>query len=167
MWTYQSSNFMIHNYHHLSSFFHFSFRKKTTTEMSPCIYSAGAIDTSHPFIDHTRAYQPLFDSMLLFDENVQVNGIQFFLDCGDVTMNFVTWAGAEGFSKSAELTNVSVTRLEAVCGTPLLKFGMFQLHSTFVTNPAEKKMLNIKQRHNLWIWKDSIPQHVLSSQKLC
>ena len=40
--------------------------------------------------------------------------------------------------------------------------SIFQLHNSFVTNPAEK-LQTIKQRHNLWIWKDGIhvPQHVL------
>ena len=39
------------------------------------------------------------------------------------------------------------------------KFSIFQLHSTFVTNPAEK-LQNIKRRYNLWIWKDGVPLHV-------
>ena len=44
--------------------------------------------------------------------------------------------------------------------TPRQKFSILQLHSTFVTNPAEK-MQNIKQRYNFWILKESIPQHIL------
>ena len=45
--------------------------------------------------------------------------------------------------------------------TPRQTFSIFQLHSTFATNPAEK-LKNIKQYiTNLWIWKESIPQLVL------
>ena len=48
-----------------------------------------------------------------------------------------------------------VMEINMIKYTPRQKFSIFQLHSIFVTNPADK-LQNIKQRYNLWIWKNSI-----------
>ena len=68
-----------------------------------------AMDISGPYThkDYTRAVHPLLDSLMFFDESVQVNGINYLVDFRDVSMNHLTWVGVEGLKSAAEIASVS------------------------------------------------------------
>ena len=73
------------------------------------LFFAEVVDTSGSLShkDYTRAIHSILDSLVFFDENVQVNGINFLVDFGDVSMNFLTWVGIDGLKRTAEMVNVS------------------------------------------------------------
>ena len=58
--------------------------------------------------DFLLAYVPLFHSMMFFDEDEQVNGIQFLADYGGAKMSHLTWIGFDNMKKLAEFTNVRI-----------------------------------------------------------
>ena len=80
---------------------------------------AGAIDTSgrYSYGEFVKAFYPLIHSTVFFDEDVQVNGLCFFMDFEDVRMDMMTWVGLDGWKQGAEYGNVKpFVRLK----TPLL-----------------------------------------------
>ena len=54
---------------------------------------------------------PLMHSLMFFDEEIQVNGLVFFMDFGGVTMSLMTWMGLDAMMKNAEYTNVNTLKL--------------------------------------------------------
>lgn len=69
----------------------------------------GAIDVSgrYSYEEFTAAFMPLMHSLMFFDEEIQVNGLVFFMDFGGVTMSLMTWMGLDAMMKNAEYTNKS------------------------------------------------------------
>ena len=72
-------------------------------------YLVGAIDTSgyYSYEDFTKAFMAMIHSLIFFNEEAQVNGVNYFMDFGGVTMSLMTWTGMDGAAKAGEYANVS------------------------------------------------------------
>lgn len=61
--------------------------------------------SSYSWNDFLLANVPLFHSLMFFDEDEQVNGIQFLADYGGAKMSHLSWIGFDNMKKLAEFTN--------------------------------------------------------------
>lgn len=76
---------------------------------------------SYDYADFQRAILGICHSLVFCDEHFQVNGVNFLMDYGSITMKHITFGGSENMKKRAQHFQVDFADFFSMFHKPLLK----------------------------------------------